>query len=70
MKKDRLNKGKGKAQVEETHIANEYSDEETPVSLRSESEDKVSYYIWLAGQHLHIIACYQLLQPFYQLPSF
>ena len=45
MKKDRLNKGKSKTHIEQTHVVEEHSEEDA-VSLGSES-DTTSWYDWL-----------------------
>ena len=45
MKKDRLNKGKSKTHVEQTHVVEEHSEEDA-VSLGSKS-DTTSWYDWL-----------------------
>ena len=47
MKKDRLNKGKSKAHVKQTHVVDEHSEEDA-VSLDSKS-DTTSWYDWLGN---------------------
>ena len=44
---DRLDKGKGKARVEETHVVDEHTSDEDVVSLGSESDETRSWYDWL-----------------------
>ena len=41
---DRLDKGKGKAWVEETHIVDEHTSDEDVISLGIESDEICSWY--------------------------